>query len=311
MALSGTGLAWSGIKLASGAIAAQRRACTVLHRPAATRGASDAASRNVWLSGYGLDGDLDGDASSGPYDYRISGLIIGIDTEIDRHWTAGLSAAYSDWRVRNDGRGDRSDVKAYRIGALRSLQRRAGPRRRHRRLRQRRLRDRSPHRVRHDQPHGPRRLQRRSVHRHSGRTLPHRARALRHRAVRGASVRARIAGRLRRGRRGLNQSGRRGPDAQINPRHARCARRSRFRYSRRQRTGRNSSRLQPRVFGCAQHQRKLSSAIRREPAWGSSPRTSIATAGWPARACHSHRRRTSRFTSTSTATFRVKARWYR
>ena len=27
------------------------------------------------------------------------------------------SAAYSDWRVRNDGRGDRSDAKAYRIGA--------------------------------------------------------------------------------------------------------------------------------------------------------------------------------------------------
>ena len=61
-----------------------------LLRPQRTRAASDAPSRNVWLSGYGLDGELDGDASSGAYDYRISGLIIGIDTDIDRNWTAGV-----------------------------------------------------------------------------------------------------------------------------------------------------------------------------------------------------------------------------
>ena len=109
-------MAWSGIKLASAPSTAERRPGAVCFERS-TRGLSDAASRNVWLSGYGLDGDLDGDASSGAYDYRISGLIIGIDTDIDRRWTAGLSAAYSDWRVRNDGRGDRSDVKAYRIGA--------------------------------------------------------------------------------------------------------------------------------------------------------------------------------------------------
>jgi outer membrane autotransporter protein len=112
----GTGLAWSGIKLAS-APSPQSDAPVLFASTGAARGASDGASRNVWLSGYGLDGDLDGDASSGVYDYRISGLIIGVDTDIDRRWTAGLSAAYSDWRVRNDGRGDRSDVNAYRIGA--------------------------------------------------------------------------------------------------------------------------------------------------------------------------------------------------
>ena len=112
---TGTGLAWSGIKLAS-APSPQSDAPALFASTGGIRGTSDAASRNVWLSGYGLDGDLNGDASSGKYDYRISGLIIGVDTDIDRHWTGGLSAAYSDWRVRNDGRGDRSDVKAYRIG---------------------------------------------------------------------------------------------------------------------------------------------------------------------------------------------------
>ena len=109
-------MAWSGIKLAS-APSPQSDAPALFASTGSTRGLSDAAARNVWLSGYGLDGDLDGDASSGKYDYRISGLIIGVDTDIDRRWTAGLSAAYSDWRVRNDGRGDRSDAKAYRIGA--------------------------------------------------------------------------------------------------------------------------------------------------------------------------------------------------
>jgi len=113
---TGTGLAWSGIKLAS-APAPHSDASALFASSSGMRGTSDTASRNVWLSGYGLDGDLDGDASSGKYDYRISGFIVGIDTEIDRHWTAGLSAAYSDWRLRNDGRGDRSDAKAYRIGA--------------------------------------------------------------------------------------------------------------------------------------------------------------------------------------------------
>ena len=112
---TGTGLAWSGIKLAS-AQSSQTDAPALFASTGATRGAANSASRSVWLSAYGLDGELDGDASSGEYDYRISGLIIGIDT-ISRRWTAGLSAAFSDWRVRNDGRGDRSDAKAYRIGA--------------------------------------------------------------------------------------------------------------------------------------------------------------------------------------------------
>lgn len=114
---AGTGLAWSGIKLASGP-SPQSDAPALFASTGATRsGATDAASRNVWLSGYNLDGDLDGDAGSGAYDYRINGLIIGVDTDIDRRWTAGLSAAFSDWSVRSDGRGDRSDVQAYRIGA--------------------------------------------------------------------------------------------------------------------------------------------------------------------------------------------------
>ena len=112
---TGTGLAWSGIQLAS-APSPLSDAPALFASTGRTRGSSDSASRNVWLSGYGLDGDLGGDASSGKYDYQISGLIIGVDTDIDRNWTGGLSAAYSDWRVRNDGRGDRSDVNAYRIG---------------------------------------------------------------------------------------------------------------------------------------------------------------------------------------------------
>ena len=113
----GTGLAWSSIQLAS-APAPKSDAPALFASSGATRTASDGVSRNVWLSGYGLDGDLDGDASSGTYDYRISGLIVGVDTtDIDRRWTAGLNAAFSDWRVQNDDRGDHSDVKAYRLGA--------------------------------------------------------------------------------------------------------------------------------------------------------------------------------------------------
>ncbi|MGZ9058606.1 MAG: autotransporter domain-containing protein, partial [Burkholderiaceae bacterium] len=110
---AGTGLAWSGIKLAS-AWSADSDAPAVFASTGSTR-APHAASRDIWLSGYGLDGDIDGDGSSGKYDYRISGFIIGLDTDIDRHWAGGLSAGYSDWRVRNDGRGDRSDAKAYRV----------------------------------------------------------------------------------------------------------------------------------------------------------------------------------------------------
>ncbi len=112
---TGTGLAWSGIKLAS-APSPQSDAPALFASTGGARSQSNAPSRNVWLSGYGLNGDLDGDGSSGTYDYRVTGLIIGVDTDLDRNWTGGLSAAYSDWRVRNDGRGDRSDVKAYRIG---------------------------------------------------------------------------------------------------------------------------------------------------------------------------------------------------
>ena len=112
----GTGLAWSSIRIAS-APTPYSDAPTLFASTAATRAASEAPSRNVWLTGYGLDGELDGDASSGAYDYRVGGFIIGIDTDVDRHWTAGVNAAYSDWRIRNDGRGDRADTKAYRIGA--------------------------------------------------------------------------------------------------------------------------------------------------------------------------------------------------
>ncbi|MEO8187860.1 MAG: autotransporter domain-containing protein, partial [Burkholderiaceae bacterium] len=113
---TGTGLAWSGIKLAS-APATKSDAPALFASSGATRTGSEPVSGKVWLSGYGLDGDLEGDASSGAYDYRIHGLIIGVDTDVDRHWTGGLSAAFSDWRVRNDGRGDRSDAQAYRIAA--------------------------------------------------------------------------------------------------------------------------------------------------------------------------------------------------
>ena len=287
---TGTGLAWSGIKLAS-APSPHSDAPALFASTGATRSASDAASRNVWLSGYGLDGDLDGDASSGAYDYRISGLIIGVDTDIDRRWTAGLSAAYSDWRVRNDGRGDRSDVKAYRIGAYGRFT--DGP------IRvdgvvgygnvdyetDRRIVFGTINRTAHG------RLQRRPVHRQPGRALPHRARALRHRAVRRASIRARIAGRLRRGRRGLDQSGRRGPE-RSNQHAARSVRASivlsippaakdwwKF------------ERATAASFPVCLASTRPSSVIRREPASAFSPRTSIVTAGWPARACRSRRRR--------------------
>ncbi len=182
---AGTGLAWSGIKLAS-APSPQSDAPALFASTGGTRGSSDAASRNVWLSGYGLDGDLDGDAqlrhirlsnqrAHHRYRYRYR-------SELDRGAKRRLQrlARAQRWPRRSQRRQGVSDRR------LRAIQRRADPRRRRRRLRQRRLRDRSPHRVRHDQPHSTRRLQRRAVHRQPGRTLPHRARALRHRAVRGS-----------------------------------------------------------------------------------------------------------------------------
>ena len=114
----GTGLAWSGVQVAQ---AASSAGPTRSDAPSAltAAGASPTngpGSRNAWLGGYGLDGDLEGDASSGDYGYRIGGLILGADVALDDRWIVNASAAVSDWRVTTDGRGDRADAKVYRIG---------------------------------------------------------------------------------------------------------------------------------------------------------------------------------------------------
>jgi autotransporter-associated beta strand protein len=91
----------------------------VTQRLASVAGGAAASepSRNLWASAYGSDGDLEGDASSGDYDYRIAGFVLGVDTELGKNWVAGVSTGFSDWSVRNDGRGDRADVNAWRIAA--------------------------------------------------------------------------------------------------------------------------------------------------------------------------------------------------
>ncbi len=73
-------------------------------------------SQGFWVSPYAVNGDIDGDASSGVYDYRIGGLIVGADTEVARGLVIGATAAYGDWKVTNDRRGDHADVQSYRIG---------------------------------------------------------------------------------------------------------------------------------------------------------------------------------------------------
>lgn len=79
--------------------------------------APGAARRGAWVNGYGIRGDIDGDANSGDYDYRVSAIVLGADAEVAEGWIAGVTASYSDWRVTNDRRGDSADVKAYRAGA--------------------------------------------------------------------------------------------------------------------------------------------------------------------------------------------------
>lgn len=79
--------------------------------------AAGAARRGAWVNGYGIRGDIDGDNNSGDYDYRVSAIVLGADTEVAEGWIAGVTASYSDWRVSNDRRGDSADVKAYRAGA--------------------------------------------------------------------------------------------------------------------------------------------------------------------------------------------------
>jgi len=110
----GTGLAWSRLDVALGD--APRSDAPAAYAQAGGPGAPADRSKRGWVSGYGLGGDIDGDASAGDYRYRIGGAIGGVDTDLGGGWVAGLSLAYSDWRVTNGGRGDRADANAYRIG---------------------------------------------------------------------------------------------------------------------------------------------------------------------------------------------------
>lgn len=76
----------------------------------------DQAGNAAWFSVYGLGGSMDGDASSGEYDNRIGGIVAGGDTRLGERWIVGGAASYSRWRVTNDGRDDRNDADAYRLG---------------------------------------------------------------------------------------------------------------------------------------------------------------------------------------------------
>jgi len=64
----------------------------------------------AWVDGYGIFGDLDGNANASDVDYTIAGTSLGIDGRLANHWVVGGAAGYArtidlDFKQR-DGSGD-------------------------------------------------------------------------------------------------------------------------------------------------------------------------------------------------------------
>jgi outer membrane autotransporter protein len=52
-------------------------------------------NRGLWVRGYGVWGDIDGDGNAAGADYDTAGLALGLDAEFGEHWTAGVSGGYA------------------------------------------------------------------------------------------------------------------------------------------------------------------------------------------------------------------------
>ena len=78
---------------------------------------SRADDKAVWTHVFGSDATVKGDGNTANTDRKIGGLFVGVDGQLNEHWTAGMVAGYSNAKIESDPRHSEQDRKDYHLGA--------------------------------------------------------------------------------------------------------------------------------------------------------------------------------------------------
>jgi outer membrane autotransporter protein len=71
---------------------------------------------SLWIGGYGVTGDVDGDGNGNPYDYDIFGTVFGIEQQVAPSLLLGLAGGYGRSQVDMSSPNSDADVDSYHVG---------------------------------------------------------------------------------------------------------------------------------------------------------------------------------------------------
>jgi autotransporter-associated beta strand protein len=71
---------------------------------------------SLWVGGYGVTGDVDGDGNGNPYDYDIYGTVFGIEQQVAPSLLLGLAGGYGRSQVDMSFPNSDADVDSYHVG---------------------------------------------------------------------------------------------------------------------------------------------------------------------------------------------------
>jgi len=113
---AGTGLAFSGVKLAAGA-AAPGDVPAVYAQAGARAGTATrpAGERGFWMQAHGSRGNVDGDGNGTGFDWSGSGLAAGFDAEVQPGTVLGGAASYGRANVDLDSGGGSARIRSPRL----------------------------------------------------------------------------------------------------------------------------------------------------------------------------------------------------